>query len=181
MTANEQKLIDQIEGAFSGVKLDDGISLNMTEYYDSGGCMPDFKERAAGDERNDWKAIPGKTLEQFTVTFSFTDLKGFRFYIPAYMIWAVRNHRTSNSIISDFTIYAIDPLHYLFEPIPFLDWFTASQVAAMSAFLEYAVQNDGTLDGRVAKDNLAKIRIVQQVADADRPATAPESKPDGDE
>jgi hypothetical protein len=83
VTFEEQKLVDQIHRAFAGVKLEDGTSLNMAEDKD-GGCMPEFGEEAKTDEREDWTAIPGGTLEQFTVTFSFTDLKGFRFYIPAY-------------------------------------------------------------------------------------------------
>lgn len=162
MSVDEQRLIDQIERAFAGVTLDDGISLNMTEYNDSGGLRPEFKERAFEDERDDWRAIPDETLERFTVTFSFTDLKGFRFYIPAYMIWTVRNHRRSVSIISDHTIFSIDPSHYLFESIPFLRWFTADQVSAMVGFLScFADQGDED-----ARGNLVKIRNAQ-LADAD--------------
>lgn len=77
MTVQEQELIDQIHRAFEGVRLDDGISLNMTQYYDSFESEPEIKRKAQNDERNDWTAIPHETLEQFTVTFSFTDLKGF--------------------------------------------------------------------------------------------------------
>lgn len=143
----------------------------MTEYNDSGGCMPEFKQKAKEDERNDWTTIPDETLEQFTVAFSFTDLKGFRFYIPAYMIWTIRNHRTSDSIIADNTIYAIDPSHYLFEAIPFCQWFTSEQIDAMTRFLEYAARNDDTLDGKVAMENLTRIRCAQQSAggNADSP------------
>lgn len=167
VTGGEQALLDQIHRAFAGVTLDDGTSLNMTEFNDSGGCRPDFKEKATQDERDDWAAIPDATLEQFTVTFSFTDLKGFRFYIPAYMSWAIRNHLTSTSIIADQAIYAIDPAHYLFEAIPFWQWFTREQIDAMTAFLEYAAQNDDSLDGTVAKENLSKIRNAPQAAPSD--------------
>lgn len=59
MTDEEQRLIELIHSAFAGVRLDDGESLNMTEYNDSGGCRPDFKEKAKHDEREDWTAIPG--------------------------------------------------------------------------------------------------------------------------
>lgn len=166
MTVIEQSLIARIERAFRGVKLDDGVSLNMTEYNDSSGCMPEFKEKAIYDERDDWKAIPDKTLEEFTVTFSFTDLKGFRFYLPAYMIWAIRNHRISNSIIADFTIYAITPSHHVFREVPFLQWFSKNQIEAMIEFLNYAVQNDDSLDGSVAGRNLAEIRIAQEAAES---------------
>jgi hypothetical protein len=158
MSVDKQKLIDKINHAFSGVRLEDGTSLNMTEYNDSGGYVTEFMDKAKHDEREDWTSIPDETLEQFTVTFSFTDLKGFRFYIAAYMIWTLRNHHISNSIIADNTIYAIDPSHYLFESMPFRGWFTHDQISAMVEFLEYAIENDGSLDGKVARQNLAKIR-----------------------
>ena len=162
MTKEEQELLDQIHHAFAGVILEDGTSLNMTEYYDSGGSRPEYAERAKDDERDDWTAIPDETLEQFIVAFSFTDLKGFRFYIPAYMTWTVRNFRKSGSIIADYTTYAIDPDHYLFEVVPFFKWFTQEQIAAMIEFLEFASRNEDVLDGEVARQNLTKIKEAQQ-------------------
>ena len=168
MTEEEQNLIVLIHSAFDGVTLEDGESLNMTEYNDSGGCMPEFSEKAKHDEREHWAAIASETLEQFTVTFSFTDLKGFRFYIPAYMIWTIKNHRTSDSIIADHTIYAIDPTHHLFESIPFLRWFTPEQIHAMTAFLEYSARNEESLDAKVARANLMKIKEAQQANPAYR-------------
>lgn len=164
MTPEEKELLDQIHHAFAGVKLDDGTSLNMTEYNDSGGCMPEFLERARCDERDDWTKIPDTTIEQFTVTFSFTDLKGFRFYIPAYMSWTVRNYGSSDSIVADFTVYAIDPKHYLFENTSFCSWFTVEQIAVMKRFLEFAARSE-TLDEVVAKTNLTKIQKQIQSSD----------------
>jgi hypothetical protein len=162
VTSDEKELIDKIRAAFAGVKLDDGMSLNMTEYYDSGGCLPEFEEKARGDERDDWQKIADKTLEEFLVTFPFTDLKGYRFYIPAYMIWAIRNHKLSDSIIGDFTVYAIDPCCHQFDTIPFLEWFTADQIECMVTFLEYVVRMDADMDAQVANKNLIKIREAQQ-------------------
>ncbi len=163
MNIEEQELVDQIHRAFAGVRLEDGTSLNMTEYNDSSGCMPEFKEKAKEDERNDWTTITDETLERFRVTFSFTDLKGFRFYMPAYMIWTIRNHRTSDCPISYFTIYAIRPSHHLFETIPFWQWFTREQIDAMTKFLEYAARMD-SLDGEEALENFSKIRLAQPFA-----------------
>ena len=161
MTKEAQKLIDKISNAFAGVRLEDGISLNMTEYHDAGGLFPEYAKKAESDERNDWSIIPEETLEKFTVTFSFTDLKGFRFYIPAYMIYTIRNYKSSDSIISDFTIYAIDPSHYLFESTSFHNWFTQDQVTAMTEFLEFAIQSEDWLDETVAIRNLKQIKEAQ--------------------
>jgi len=156
MTEVEQ-LIVQIRDAFDGVVLGDGISFNMTEYYDSGGCGEEYRIAAAHDERVDWRAIPGSTLEQFTVTFSFTDLEGFRFYIPAYMTWTALNFRRSDSIISDFTIYAIDPHHYLFEETPMNEYFTKAQMDVLIAFLQFCTENEDWLDVRQAEGNLKRL------------------------
>jgi hypothetical protein len=144
LTEEEQALIHEIEAAFDGVRLEDGVSLNMTEYYDSGGSAPEYAERAKSDEREDWRRIPDETLENFTVTFCFTDLKGFRFYIPAYMRWCVRNYRTSDCIIGEFTIYALTPTHYTFAKTSFQEWFTERQFAAILRFLKFAAENGDT-------------------------------------
>lgn len=153
-------LIQQIRDAFQDVRLEDGISLNMTEYHDSYGCATHFLETAKDDERMDWQAIPDETLESFTVTFCFTDLKGFRFYLPAYMIWTIRNHKKSNCIIGDFTIYAIDPNYHQFQATPFLDFFSEQQVEAMVAFLRFCTDTGGYTDEQVAANNLRLIESL---------------------
>jgi len=160
VNTEEKDLIEQIKSAFADVKLDDGVSLNVTEYYDSGGTVEAFREKAKFDERLNWAAIPDETLEQFTVTFSFTDLKGYRFYIPAYMIYNVRNRETSNSIITEFTIYALDIDRYQFRDSPFVDFFTTSQLEAICSFLEWESRNEGGFGEATA--NLRKIREAQQ-------------------
>ena len=139
MTKEAQKLIDKISNAFAGVRLEDGISLNMTEYHDAGGLFPEYAKKAESDERNDWSII------------------------PAYMIYTIRNYKSSDSIISDFTIYAIDPSHYLFESTSFHNWFTQDQVTAMTEFLEFAIQSEDWLDETVAIRNLKQIKEAQPV------------------
>ena len=159
MTASdEDNLIAQIEAAFKNVSLEDGISLHLAEFHDSGGSALHLVELAESDERLDWHRVITPALESFPVTFNCTDLKGFRFYIPAYMVWTIRNHRTSSSIITDFTIYAIDPDRHPFKDTPLVEWFTPHQVAAMTAFLQYCVDNNHSVDGDIAGDNLRKLQ-----------------------
>lgn len=155
----EEKLIERIQSAFSNVKLEDGVSLNMTKYNDSGGSSQEYLTEAIVDERNDWQAISDETLEQFNVTFSFTDVKGFRFYLPAYMIWTIKNHAISDNIIADFTIYALKPDHHVFKQakVDFYDWFTAEQLDSIIAFLKFCTKNYETLDSLVARENLEEI------------------------
>jgi hypothetical protein len=160
MNSQATELIDKIQSAFSGVELEDGVSLNMTEYNDSSGCRPEFMERAIHDERHNWSSIPDEVLEQFLATFSFTDLKGYRFYMPAYMIWAIRNYDRSHSPIGEFTIFAIHPSRHQFDAVPFVEWFTDSQINVMKEFLVY-------MDDDFAQENLRLIE-AQQAAPSNR-------------
>lgn len=162
LSVAQHQLIQAIEQAFDGVTLGQGISLNMTEYLDSYQCLTEFRDKAAEDERLDWRRIPDQTLESFTVTFSFTDLAGFRFYIPAYMIWTVKHHADSACIIGDYTIYALDPDHYLFAEIPMVDWFTPEQYRVMIRFLEYCGQHGDTCDAVVAQRHLHRMQEAIQ-------------------
>ena len=156
---SEQALLEQITSAFEGTVLGDGISLNMTEFYDSGGSARKSAERAKLDERFDWKSIPDSVLERHQVTFSFTDLEGYRFYLPAYMCWTIRNFRTSNSIIGDHTIYACDPKSHQFNTTSFTNWFTPAQLSAIKQFLQFCVEIGDELNGGDAARNLKLVNL----------------------
>ncbi len=156
----KEQLLAIIERAFSGVRLEDGVSANMAEYYDCPGARgaSHYLELARSDERDDWRRVGDTTLERCQASLSFTDLKGFRFYAPAYMEYAVRNHDVSGSIIVDDIIYALSPERDLFKEVPFEQWFTSEQTTAIMMFLEYCVAHGGTLDGVAARKNLERIR-----------------------
>ena len=154
----QNTLVENIKLAFNGVKLGDGISLNMTEYYDSGGAETEYLELSKFDEREDWSKIDDKTLEKFSVTFSFTDLNGFKFYTPAYMTYAIKNFDTSESIITDFTIYAMDTDHYLLRDIGIKGVFNSNQLLCIIGFLMFVIDNPAHFDSKIASENLLKIR-----------------------
>lgn len=155
----EEKLIELIQSAFSNVKLEDGISLNMTEYNDSSGTRPEYLSKAIFDERHNWQAIADETLEQFRVTFAFADAKGFRFYLPAYMIWTIKNHAISDNVIGNYTIYALRPDHHVFKSVKVKlhDWFTEEQLDSIILFLQFCTKNYDTLGSLVARENLEEI------------------------
>ena len=151
------ELINVIREAFREVKLEDGVSLNMTEYNDSGGSVKEFKQLAMTDERDDWQKIDDQTLEQFTVTFCFTDWKGFRFYLPAYMIWAIK-HPHSDSIIGESVIYAIDPDSKVWLYGRTVDKIlNRAQLEAVIQFLQYCVETPDQCNADAAV-NLDKMR-----------------------
>ena len=87
-----------------------------------------------------------------------TDLLGYRFYLPAYMRWTIKNHRQSDNIIADFTIYALDPNNRPFTETRIVDWLTKNQIDANLAFLFFCTLNDDSLDAQAAMKNTLAIR-----------------------
>jgi hypothetical protein len=150
------ELIRTIQEAFRDVKLEDGVSLNMTEYYDSGGSAKHFKELAVNDERDDWLRIDGETLEKFTVTFSFTDWKGFRFYLPAYMTWAIKH---PESVVGLRTAFYLDPGSiFALKGKAVDEILNKQQIGAVVQFLQYCVEDSDHQDVKVATRRLKKMR-----------------------
>jgi hypothetical protein len=155
---NRAELILTIRESFHDANLEDGVSLTMTEFNDSGGNYEHFKQLAKEDERNDWQKIDDETLEKFTVTFSFTDWKGFRFYLPAYMIWTINNPE-SNSIIGWNTVWALDPtsISKLYKK-PFVEILNKQQIEVVVKFLEYCVEDTDYRDDKSAATCLKRMR-----------------------
>ena len=153
----EDELINRIRKAFAGVKLGDGISLNMASYLDSWSTEPECLEEAKLDERDDWEAIPDEVLEAQTLILSYADVAGHLFYLPAFMIWTLKYHEASDSIVSDEATYSLNVDHHAFKERGFVNAFTADQLSCMKDFLKYCSKRPDTLDDVVAKENLAKL------------------------
>ena len=156
---DREQLISEIKDAFRGVTLEDGVSLNMCKYKDSGGSAKKYLELAKNDERNDWTALlEGDLLTRFQVTFSFTDGKGFRFYLPAYMIWSLRNFENSDAYIIDGTVSGINSEFR--KDIKNL--LSEQQLAVAEKFLEFAVTHE-RFDSKIASENLEKLRNIKNM------------------
>ena len=162
-----EELSARIFDAFAGVCLDGGVSLIEAEYADNHEIAPD--NLIAREEKDDWTRIIDDRLCEFMVTFCFTDYRGFRFYIAPYMIWTLRNFRTSSAIIADFTIYAIETDRHMFSDHPFMEVFSVEQVKCMRDFLLFACENGDHLDANVARLNLNRLlQTIPDIAEASR-------------
>ena len=161
-----EELSARIFDSFAGVRLDGGVSLIEAEYADDYKTAPDHL--IALEEKDDWTKIIDDRLCDFTVTFCFTDYRGFRYYIAPYMIWTLRNFKTSDSIITDFTIYAIEPDRPMFSNHPFSEVFTVEQIRCMRDFLLFAFENEDHLDARVARKNINQLlQSFPEIKDAE--------------
>ena len=90
-------VIEQITKAFEGVSREDGISLHEARVIDDWGGE---EERAAArkiDTDSRWQDIPVEWIEQLHDVLSFLDSKGWRYYLPAYMLYALKFYKTSSN------------------------------------------------------------------------------------
>lgn len=56
---------------------------------------------------DDWREIPSKVLEEECSALAFLSPDGFTFFLPAYLVHVIRNHRESNATQS--TISSLYP------------------------------------------------------------------------
>ena len=87
-------LIARIETAFAGVTLGDGISLAESVALDQHEAFEDRATARERDEKDDWNKLiddPELTRNGFTGGPTFMDAEGLRFYLPAYLITAIKD------------------------------------------------------------------------------------------
>ena len=110
-TLSDQELraaiIAQIEEAFDGVERDDGVTLHEARELDDYGSPEELAAARAKDTESRWQDIPESWIDKYADTLPFMDVKGFRYYIPAFMIWALKHYDDgSGSFADDAALYA---------------------------------------------------------------------------
>jgi hypothetical protein len=99
------QLIQLIHTAFADVTLGGGETLHQAHLE---GAYTDEKVWLAArqkDPESHWSEVPDWKLETGSSTLSFLDAEGWRFYIPAFMCWSLKNWRTTDSITVDSVLW----------------------------------------------------------------------------
>jgi hypothetical protein len=144
-----ERIIAQIRLAFSHVSRQDGVTLHEAKVIDDYGSADERIAARALDLDSHWQDVPDDLIEEHQETLCFVDPKGFRYYLPAYMVWALRNYRTSNSGSVDHPIYSLT----LSVDKKLRDWqlerfklFDEVQAKAICRFLRFMVEQDDFID-----------------------------------
>jgi hypothetical protein len=132
------QLRHQIEDAFQGVTLGDGVGLRqgraMDDYEDEKGQ----REARVRDEKDDWKAIPDKDLKYYYSSPNFLDADGMRFHLPAYML--SDEYRDNNDTLTFHLTHLNDYGKSQFTSL------TALQRAAVRDYLIWCDQQENYID-----------------------------------
>ncbi|MBW4600813.1 MAG: hypothetical protein KME29_14735 [Calothrix sp. FI2-JRJ7] len=107
------QLIERINQAFNDVSLEDGLSLYGARALDDWCSMEEAREisqKMTFEQK--WQDIPKEFLEELGGFFNFIDPKGFRYYLPAFLIYSLNYN--SGYVFTDFVYSTLKykPKHY---------------------------------------------------------------------
>jgi hypothetical protein len=157
-------IIEAIRSAFAGVP-PGRITVHEAEVIDGYGSDAEREEARRLDTEESWDLVPDQHIEDCPSALCHLDPEGWRYYLPAYMIWSLRHFRSSDSIVSDFTIYTFDfggtstrVQDYLREyKEARFRLLSEAQSWAVCRFLRYMAANEDYADASVANQALDDI------------------------
>jgi len=99
ITPEPAEIIEMIEAAFDGVPKPEKITLRVARAADDYVPEEKWPEIRALDSEARWQDVSDKDLEKYSDVDPFLDASGFRYYLPAFMIWCIRHHDTNFDIL----------------------------------------------------------------------------------
>jgi hypothetical protein len=141
----KHRVIEIITRAFDGVSREDGVSLHEAIVIDDYGTDEERSAARALDTETRWQDVPEADIEYYYTIFSFLDAKGYRYYLPAYMIWTLHNHHHRNSSSPLWTLFALtldENPSWAEHQLSLFCILSPDQSAATCAFLRYMAAFD---------------------------------------
>ena len=139
-------LVGEIGVPFDGVRREDGVTLHEAREIDDHSSARKRAAARAMDTDQRWQDVPIADLLRFGGgAFCFLDNKGFRYYLPAYMICVLNNFENSKLRDLDFFIYNLCPavIGLSKRDLDLFATLTAQQSSAVCHFLKWVVaEND---------------------------------------
>ncbi len=134
----KRELIEEITSAFDGVSREDGVTLHEAMALDD---YADDEERAqarAQDTEARWQDVPDEDIGWSDMALYFLDAKGFRYYIPAFLVWFLKHTDRVDSPFRDSGIFSsvlwhLDAKHKGFTP---------EQSRAIARFLAFQAERE---------------------------------------
>ncbi len=156
MQMQKLMLIKEIETAFDGVSLEEGIGINEADRMETGERDVLVNKGRNLDRLwwNTWKDIEDKFPASYSSVMYNMDSQGIKWALPAYMIYIINNY-TEGSFSIDSTIYVLEEGALGSDR---QDLFTLEQKRAIAQFLEFMVEvGEEYVDVESAKNALDKI------------------------
>tara|TARA_R110002072_G_scaffold271010_1_gene430802 strand:- start:16164 stop:16799 length:636 start_codon:yes stop_codon:yes gene_type:complete len=94
LRVRRDRLIDQIHTVFKDVKLGDGITLCEAGAIDSYGTDKELALAREMDQDIHWTQVDIEYADPGSSAMFFVDAAGFRFYLPAYLVYTLKHDFT---------------------------------------------------------------------------------------
>lgn len=94
LRVRRDRLIDQIHTVFKDVKLGDGITLCEAGAIDGYGTDKECALAREMDQDIHWTQVDIEYADPGSSALSFVDASGFRFYLPAYLVYTLKHDFT---------------------------------------------------------------------------------------
>jgi hypothetical protein len=117
-----------------------------------------LRETGDLDRDRNWTEIADETIEQVRNALYGADPISWRYFVPAYMCWTLRNFKDSGSFICDQTIYTFR-LHDISDPLRQdsvlrFDTLSLQQKRCICVFLRYMAKYPGHCDAEAARQSI---------------------------
>ena len=133
-------IIAEIEAAFDSVSRDGGVSLHQADAIDDYASGTEQEEARKIDRDSRWQDVPDDQIAAHCDALSFLDAIGFRYYIPAFMVWMLKDPARMDLNTSASTVFALtQPVckNPADEKYKKYSQFTDQQRSAIGHFLEH--------------------------------------------
>jgi hypothetical protein len=142
------ELIAEITAAFDGVSREDGTTLHEAEALDNRESDEECRAARRLDTEQRWQDVPYEDILWCCSALSFLDVKGFLYYLPAFMVHGLRHFEDDPNGILHSCEY-----HLLYEsqkslrqskpePIATKYGFTDAQCRVIAKFLRFLNVDD---------------------------------------
>lgn len=91
------RLIAEVKAAFDGVAREDGITLHEAKAIDDWKSPDELHDARRLDTEQRWQDVAGEDLLECESALSFFDAKGFRYYLPAFMLFGLKDWENDSS------------------------------------------------------------------------------------
>lgn len=158
--------INVITSAFDGVSREGGVSLHETRVLDDSldarGSDAELIEARAKDTDVRWQDVPDSAIEKPDLNLSFLDPIGFRYYIPTYMIWFIKQLSGEEGVYCDThsaALFFLTPNEWgrvRKSKLSYFEILTQEQSHAIYRFLRFCTEYGDEFDKEMAQQAIDK-------------------------
>lgn len=143
-----QELISEVFAAFAGVEREDGITLREAIAIDEWKSRDEQLAARSLDTDRKWQDVSEETILASSAAPAFLDAKGFRYYLPAFIVYGLKNWNSLSTSMLDACQFCLlhEPQKSLRQSEPASIaakyGFNSEQCRAIAHFLRFQVGPD---------------------------------------